>query len=186
MRKNFGAKPICYPMPVLIIATYNADGTADAMNAAWGGISSDTEICICMGENHKTTENLLERKAFTVSFADAKNVVEADYVGITSGKNVPNKLEICGWHCSKSDFVDAPLINELPVALECKMTSYDPETGHLFGEIVNVCADESVLGEDGLIDLGKFQPIIFETVHRGYHVMGKRIGTAFADGKKIK
>ena len=118
MRKNFGAKPMCYPMPVYIIGTYNEDGTPNAMNAAWGGISEETEISICVSEDHKTTENILARKAFTVSMATAKYMTACDYVGIVSGNKVPNKMEQSGFHTTKSEFVNAPLIDELPMSFD--------------------------------------------------------------------
>jgi len=162
MRKNFGAKPMCYPMPVYIIGTYNADGTPNAMNAAWGGISEETEISICVDSAHKTTENILARKAFTVSMATAQYAVACDYVGIVSGNKEPNKFAKAGFHAVKSAFVDAPLIDELPMALECELISYDPETCRLVGRIVNVSADESVLNEKGKVDPMKLRPITFD------------------------
>ena len=119
MRKNFGAKALCYPMPVFIIGTYNADGTPNAMNAAWGGISEETEITICVDVSHKTAENLLTRKAFTVSMATANMLAACDYVGIVSGTKEPDKFAKAGFHATRSEFVDAPLIDELPMALEC-------------------------------------------------------------------
>ena len=146
MRKNFGAKPWTYPQPVLILATYGEDGTPDAMNAAWGGISEASEISVCISEGHKTTANILARKAFTISMATAEQLVACDYVGIASGNTEPRKLEKAGWHTTPSEFVDAPLIDELPMALECKLVSYDPQTCRLVGEIVNDSADERILG----------------------------------------
>ena len=128
MRKNFGAKAMCYPMPVFIIGTYNEDGTPNAMNAAWGGISEETEITICVDDSHKTAENLMVRKAFTVSMATADQMVACDYVGIVSGNREPEKFAKAGFHAVRSAFVDAPLIEELPMALECEVMSYDPET----------------------------------------------------------
>ena len=113
MRKNFGAKAYLYPMPVLIIGSYDENGTPDAMNAAWGGISEETEISICIRAEHKTTKNIIARGAFTVSIADAKNVVACDYVGIVSGNKEPDKIKKTGWHAAKSEFVDAPLFDEL-------------------------------------------------------------------------
>ena len=160
MRKNFGAKPWTYPQPVFILATYGEDGTADAMNAAWGGISEEKELSMCISAGHKTTANILARKAFTVSMATAEQMVACDYVGIESGNNVANKLEKAGWHTSKAEFVDAPLIDELPMAVECRLVSYDPESCRLVGEIVNVCADESVLGEDGKIDTQALEKLL--------------------------
>lgn len=185
MRKNFGAKPILYPQPVFIIATYNEDGTANAMNAAWGGISEADEISMCISENHRTTRNALARKAFTVSMATEAYVAECDYVGIVSGDKVPDKLEKCGFHTVKSDFVDAPVIVELPMAVECSLVSYDPESCRMVGKVVNVCADESVL-TDGRIDPVKLKPITFDGMNHTYLALGAKVGDAFADGKKIR
>ena len=186
MRKNFGAKPMCYPMPVYIISTYGADGTPNAMNAAWGGISEETEISICISADHKTTENILSRKAFTVSMATAKYIAACDYVGIVSGNQVPDKFARAGFHATKSQFVDAPLIDELPMALECELISYDPESCRLVGRIVNVSADESVLGENGKVDVSKLQPITFDPMNNHYLVLGEKVGQAFHDGVALK
>lgn len=185
MRKNFGAKPICYPQPVFILAAYDENGVPNAMNAAWGGISDDKEISFCISAGHKTTRDILDRKAFTVSMADAAHVVECDYVGVVSGNDVPDKLARCGFHTTKSEFVDAPLIDELAMALECRLTSYDPQTCRLVGEIVNVCADESVL-TDGKIDPAKLRPITFDPVNNDYLVLGEKVGNAFGDGLKLR
>ena len=186
MRKNFGAKPILYPQPVLIIATYNEDGTPNAMNAAWGGISEEKEISICVDNGHKTAENLLARKAFTVSMATAKYMPACDYVGIVSGNKEPDKFAKAGFHATKSEFVDAPLIDELPMALECKVISYDEETCRLVGEIVNVCADESVLGENGKVDVTKLQPLTYDPMNHQYLTLGEAVGRAFHDGLTLK
>ena len=185
MRKNFGPKTACYPMPVYIIATYNADGTPNAMNAAWGGISEEKEISICVDSGHKTADNLIARGAFTVSMATAKYMAACDYVGIVSGNKEPDKFAKAGFHATKSEFVDAPLIDELPMALECKVMSYDPETCRLVGEIVNVCADESVL-TDGKVDVSKLQPITYDPMNHHYLVLGEKVGNAFHDGKALK
>lgn len=186
MRKNFGAKPWTYPQPVFIIATYGEDGTPDAMNAAWGGISDDTQLSICLGANHKTTANILARKAFTVSMATADQLVPCDYVGIASANTVPDKLAKTGWHTTRSAFVDAPLIDELPMAVECRLVSYDPESCHLVGEIVNVSADESVLDEAGKIAPDKLQPILFDPIHNAYRKLGEKAGNAFRDGAALR
>ena len=186
MRKNFGAKPMCYPMPVYIIGTYNENGTPNAMNAAWGGISEEQEISICISADHKTTENILARKAFTVSMATAKYMTACDYVGIVSGKQEPDKFAKAGFHATKSEFVDAPLIDELPMAVECELVSYDPESCRLVGRIVNVCADEAVLGENGKVDVSKLQPITYDPMNHHYLVLGKKVGQAFHDGATLK
>jgi len=186
MRKNFGAKAVCYPMPVFIIGTYNADGTPNAMNAAWGGISEEAEISICVDNTHKTAENLIARKAFTVSMATAKYVAACDYVGIVSGNKEPNKFAKAGFHATKSEFVDAPLIEELPMALECEVISYDEETCRLVGRIVNASADESVLGDNGKVDVTKLQPISYDPMNHDYLVLGEKVGNAFQDGVALK
>jgi len=186
MRKNFGAKHLCYPMPVFIIATYNADGSPNAMNAAWGGISEEAEITICVDSTHKTAENLQTRKAFTVSMATAQTVAACDYVGIVSGNEEPDKFAKAGFHATKSLFVDAPIVEELPMALECEVISYDVETCRLVGRIVNVCADEAVLGADGKIDVKKLAPITLDPVHQQYLVLGDPVGRAFRDGLQLK
>ena len=186
MRKNFGAKPMCYPMPVYIIGTYGVDGTPNAMNAAWGGISEDTEISICISADHKTTENILLRKAFTVSMATVKMLAACDYVGIVSGNKEPNKFEKAGFHATPSEFVDAPVIDELPMAVECQLISYDPESCRLVGRIVNVSADESILGENGKVDVKKLQPITYDPMNHHYLVLGEAVGRAFHDGLKLK
>lgn len=184
MRKNFGAKTALYPMPVLILAAWGADGVANAMNAAWGGISEEREISVCISEDHKTTENILAHGAFTVSMATADYVAECDYVGIVSGNDVPDKLARCGLHAEPAEHVDAPLIRELPMALECKLKSYDPESCRLVGEIVNVCADESVLTE-GKVDVAKLRPITYDGLTHGYYVLGEKVGQAFSDGNAL-
>ena len=185
MRQNFGAKPWLYPMPVLMIGTYNADGSANIMNAAWGGISEENEITICVDSAHKTAENLVARGAFTVSIGTADMLVSCDYVGITSGNQTPDKTERAGFRAVKSEFVDAPCFQELPMALECRVVTYDADTCRLVGEIVNVCADESVLTE-GKIDPRKLRPITYDPVHHDYLVLGEVAGKAFSDGKKLK
>ena len=186
MRKNFGAKPYTYPQPVLIIAAYDENGTPDAMNAAWGGISDDTQISMCLSAGHKTVKNIQARKAFTVSMADAAHVVACDYVGIVSGNKVPDKFEKAGFHATKSEFVDAPLIDELPMTLECTLVSYDPETCRLVGEIVNVSADERILDENGKIEPVKLEPITFDPVNNAYLKLGEKVGNAFKDGMQLK
>ena len=185
MRKNFGSQHWLFPQPVLMIATYNEDGTPDIMNAAWGGISDSDEISISISNTHKTAKNLLKRGAFTVSFATAEQVAACDYVGLVSGNKVPDKFARAGFHAVKSEFVDAPLVEELPMALECRVRSYDTETDILRGEIVNVSADETIL-TDGMIDPAKLRPIVFDPVNHDYLELGAKAGKAFGEGKKLK
>lgn len=186
MRKNLGAKPLMYPQPVLIIAAYDEEGKANAMNAAWGSISDMKQVSVILSAGHKTTKNILAKKAFTVSMADAAHVVEADYVGIVSGNKEPDKLAKAGFHTTKSEFVDAPLIDELPLALECRLISYDEEAERIVGEIVNVSADEKILGENGKVDPAKLRPITFDMANNAYLVLGEKVGNAFQDGSRLK
>ncbi|QTQ11161.1 flavin reductase family protein [Treponema parvum] len=186
MRKNFGAKEYLYPMPVFIIATYDENGNPDAMNAAWGSIGDTAQFFACLSPEHKTVKNILLKKAFTVSMGTADYVTECDYVGIVSGNKISDKLKRAGFHTVKSEFVDAPVIEELPMTLECKLISYDEKSCHLFGEIVNVSADEKILSANGKIDVEKLSPIIFDPVNNTYRKFGEVAGAAFKDGAKIK
>lgn len=181
-RVNFGAKPFIYPMPVLIVGTYDENGVPNAMNAAWGTITDMNEITISMSP-HKTTENLAKTGAFTVSIATEDTVVACDYVGVESAKTTPDKFERAGFHATKSAFVNAPLIDELPMALECKVKSYEDEI--LVGEIVNVNADESIL-TDGAIDPKKLRPIAYDPANHTYLSLGEKVGNAFKDGMALK
>lgn len=184
MRKNFGVQPTVYPMPVFIIAAYGEDGKANAMNAAWGGISEENEISVCISATHKTTENILKSGAFTVSMATCGYVAQCDYLGIATGNKINNKLEKCGFGTKRSEFVNAPVINELPMCVECKLKSYDENTCRLVGEIVNVSADESIL-TDGKIDVAKLKPITYDPVTHAYYSIGEKVGQAFSDGVKF-
>lgn len=181
-RVDFGAKPMMFPMPVLIIGTYDENGVPNAMNAAWGITTDYEEITISLAE-HKTTENLRKTGAFTVSMATEDTVIPCDYVGVESGSKVSNKFEKAGFHATKSSKVNAPLIDELPMALECRVRSF--VDGILVGEIVNVCADESVL-TDGKIDPKKLKPIAFDPCNNTYVAMGDVVGKAFGDGLQLK
>ncbi len=180
-RVNFGAKPLMYPQPVLIIAAYDENGHPNAMNAAWGITTDYKEITISLGK-HKTTQNIIASQAFTVSMATEDTVTACDYVGVVSGNKEPQKFEKAGFHASKSEYVNAPLIDELPMALECKVKSF--QDGILIGEIVNVSADASVV-TDGKIDPSKLRPITFDPCNSTYIGLGDVVGYAFKDGFKI-
>ena len=186
MRKNLKPKAYIYPLPVLIVGTYDENGMPDAMNAAWGTVCDTAQVSICLSAGHKTVKNLLKTKAFTVAIADAKNVVPADYVGLVSGNNVSNTIEKAGWHVQKSEFVNAPIIEELPLVLECKLVNYDTETELCIGEVVNVNVDDSILDKTGKIELTKFEPICYDCDTHGYYKLGEKVGQAFSDGLKLK
>ena len=186
MRKNFGAKPILYPQPVLIIATYDENGTPDAMNAAWGGTAEEDKLFLCLSAGHKTTKNILKRKAFTVSVGTKDELVACDYVGVVSANDAPDKFQKTGWHTKKSEFVDAPVIEELPLTFECELESYDEDTCMLIGKVKNVSADESILNEKGKVDAAKLSPITFDPVANAYLELGGKVGNAFRDGRQLK
>ena len=186
MRKNFGPNPLSYPQPVFILAAWGPDGVPNCMNAAWGGISDDQEVSVCISAGHKTTANILHSKAFTISMATADQLVACDYVGIVSGNKVPDKFARAGFHATASEFVNAPLIDELPMAMECELLSYDPDTCRLVGKIVNVSAGEAVLNENGKVDPAKLRPITFDPMNNTYVVLGETVGRAFKDGAKLK
>lgn len=188
MRKNLGVNPYVYPQPVLIVATYGEDGTVDAMNVAYGGIVNSNRIQINIGVRHKTSDNIKLRNAFTVGIADEENLVAADYVGIVSGHDVPDKIEKSGFHTVKSEFVDAPVIEELPISLECKVEEINQynATLRIVAEIVNVSVDEKILDGDGKIDPEKLHAISYDPANHTYLRVGGKAGTAFSDGNKLK
>lgn len=185
MRKNFGSKTWMYPLPVLIVGSYDEKGKANAMNAAWGGIYDANHVILCLTAGHKTTKNIKAKGAFTLNIADAAHVVSSDYVGMVSANKTSEKLEKAGFTTEKSAFVDAPIICELPMTLECRLVKVN-EDGNIIGEIINVSADESILGEDGLIDAAKLQVISYDPVHNDYLVLGEKVGNAFQDGSALK
>lgn len=172
-------------MPVLIIGTYNEDGSADAMNAAWGTLCEMNIVALYLSEGHKTVSNIRARKAFTVAIADEANMIPADYVGLVSAHTEKQKIEKSGFTVTKSKRVDAPVINELPLTLECKLDYIDEKSGAIYGEIVNIIAEEGIL-TDGNVDLNKLNPISYDPASRCYFRMGGKVGTAFHDGAALK
>ena len=187
MRKNIKTTEAIFPMPVLMIATYNEDGSIDVMNAAWGTMLSRDQVILNLTETHKTVKNIKKRKAFTVSIADSKHVVEADYFGVVSGNNTPNKFENSGLTATKSEKVDAPIINEFPICLECEFIEYqDDEYGcGVIGKVVNVTADESVMNREN-VDIELVNAIAFDPYTHGYYKVTQRVGEAFKDGLQLK
>lgn len=186
--KSFGSKPWVLPQPVLIIGTYDKEGKANAMNAAWGGQWDMHEIMISLG-SHQTTDNLSVNSEFTVAFATTETLVAADYVGIVSGRNTPDKMERTGWTIEKAPNVNAPLFRELPMTLECKVMEKidESETGYyLVAEIVNILCDEKYLAEDGQPDVERMNIITYDPIHHTYIQLGKTVGKAFSDGKQLK
>lgn len=172
-------------MPVLIVGSYDENKSPNAMNAAWGGMYDTDMIMVCLSHDHKTTENIKKSGAFTVSFATSSTVIPSDYVGIVSANDVPDKFEKAGFHATESELVNAPIIDEFPMTLECKLIKFN-EDGICIGEIVNVSADERILDGKGKIDVKKLNPIVYDSVTNDYLTLGEKVGRAFSDGKKIK
>lgn len=187
MRKNIQTTEAIFPMPVLMIATYNEDGSVDVMNAAWGTMLDRNQVILNLTETHKTVKNMKMRKAFTVSIADVDHVKEADYFGVVSGNNTPDKFEKSGLTYTHSEHVDAPIINEFPICMECEFIEYqDDEYGcGVIGKVVNVTADEHVL-TDEKVDIEKVNAIAFDPYTHGYYKVTGRVGEAFKDGLQLK
>ena len=186
--KSFGKKAWLLPQPVLIIGTYNEKGEPNAMNAAWAGQWDAHEIMISMG-SHATTENLNHCGEFTVAFATKETMAEADYVGIVSAKNEPNKMQKTGWTAVKAENVNAPVFTDFPMTLECRIKEKidESETGYyIIAEIVNIVCRDEYLADDGKPDMEKMHLISFDPIHHGYILLGQRVGNAFSDGKKLK
>ena len=187
MRKNIKTTEAIFPMPVLMIATYNEDGSEDVMNAAWGMMIDRDVVALNLTETHKTVKNIKKRKAFTVSIADASHVKEADYFGVVSGNLEPKKFAKSGLTATKSAFVDAPIVNEFPICMECEFIEFQDSVygAGVIGKVVNVTADENVMSGDK-IDISKVDAIAFDPYTHGYYRVSGRVGNAFNDGLKLK
>ncbi len=187
MRKKLNITEGIFPMPVLMVATYNEDGNVNVMNAAWGTMQERDIVALNLTKTHKTVKNIEARCAFTISIADASHVVEADYFGVESGNKAANKFENSGLTSCKAEKVDAPVINEFPICLECEFIEYqDGEYGlGVIGKVVNVTADESVMKEDK-IDISLVNAIAFDPYTHGYYKVAQRVGEAFKDGLQPK
>lgn len=183
MRKSIKTTEAIFPMPVLMIATYNEHGTINVMNAAWGTMLERNQVILNLTETHKTVENIKMRKAFTISIADSSHVVEADYFGVVSGNNTPNKFENSGLTAVKSENVDAPIINEFPICLECEFIEYG--NCGVIGKVINVTADEKVMDGEN-VDISLVNAIAFDPYTHGYYKVTERVGDAFKDGFQLK
>ena len=187
MRKDLGKVPAVYPMPVLMVAAYDEAGTVNVMNAAWGMICDMDKIALFIDEEHRTTKNIRAVGAFTVSIADRAHMDAADFFGIASGNDMADKFARTGYHAAKSVYVNAPVIVEFPVAMECELAEIvETENLHaVVGRIVNVSADERVLDENGKIAPEKLDALIFDQFRAGYYVSGEKVGEAWNAGRKL-
>lgn len=184
MKKDLGVKPFLYPMPVLMIATYGEDDTVDVMNMAWGGVCSANMVALNIGERHKTTANIKARGAFTLSIADVPHLEASDFFGIASGNTMPDKFERSGLTAVKSEKVDAPIVVEYPLTLECKVVEMGESVSgyRVVGEIVGTLADEAVLDADGKVDPTRLNAFAFDQFQNGYYALGEKVGQAWQSG----
>lgn len=187
MKRDLGVHPYLFPMPVLMIATYGEDGTVDVMNMAWGGICASDMVALNLDEDHKTSENIKRRRAFTISVADVEHIREADFFGIASGNNMPDKFARSGLHAVRSEKVDAPVVEEFPLTLECKVVEVGESVSgfRVVGQIVGVLADESVLDDEGRVDPTCLNAFVFDTFRSGYYTIGEQVGQAWHTGREL-
>lgn len=187
MKRELGVKPWLYPMPTYMIGTYNEDNTVDVMMMAWGGICAEDMVALNLEEDHKTVANLRERKAFTLSVPGADTIRESDYFGIASANKFPDKFARTGLHAEKSSRIDAPVITEYPLTLECEVVEMQnqPYGLRVLGKIVNVLANEEVLDEKGRVDAEKLNAFAFDQMQNGYYAMGEKLGQAWKTGAEF-
>ena len=187
MKKDLGVKPYLFPMPVLMVATYNEDGTVDVMNLAWGGICARNMVSLKINENHKTSKNIKQRGAFTLSIADAAHMEAADFFGMASGNTMPDKFARSGLTAVRSEKVDAPIVQEFPLTLECRVVEDRMEVygNQILGEIVGVLAEESVLDEAGNVDVKRLNALVYDQMQSGYYAVGEKLGRAWNAGAAL-
>ena len=187
MKKDLGVQQAVFPMPVLMVAAYDAEGKVNAMNVAWGQIAGSDKIYLCIGKGKKTLANIKESGAFTVGLADLAHMKKADFLGIASGNKMDDKFARSGLTTVKSDKVNAPVIEEFPVCIECEFLE-ELDTGNIHGvvgKIVNVMAEESALDEEGKLDVTKLQILMFDNSKHGYFTVGEQVGTAWDAGMEL-
>ena len=187
MKKELGVQPYLFPMPVLMIATYGDDDVVDVMNMAWGGICAENMVSLNIDEEHKTSENIKKHGAFTLSIADIPHMEAADFFGIASGNSMPDKFQRSGLTAIKSEKVDAPVVQEFPLTLECRVVEDKMEIygHHVVGEIVGVLAEESVLDENGKVDAARLNAFVFDQFRSGYYAIGEKVGQAWKTGAPL-
>ena len=187
MLKDLGVKPYTFPMPVLMISTYNEDGSVDVMSMAWGGVCAENMVALNIDEDHKTADNIKRTGAFTLSIADVDHIEAADFFGIASANKMPDKFERSGLHAVKSNKVNAPIVEEFPLTLECKVAECQHTVYgfRVLGEIINVLADERTLDSSGRVDPAKLNAFVFDQFRSGYYAIGDKVGQAWQTGAKL-
>lgn len=185
--KSLGAKPMLFPLPVLMVATYSEDGSVNVMNAAWGGIYDDDKVVLALSPGHKTSANIRARRAFTLSVADKAHMTEADYFGIATGNKSTDKFAKSGLTAEKSSKVDAPVVTDFPITVECEVTDLieEPETLHVIGRIKDVLVKDEILDDKGKVDITKAGALIYDTFSSSYYTIGEKAGRAFHEGAAL-
>ena len=187
MKKDLGVVPAVYPMPVLMVAAYDANEKVNVMNAAWGQICDEDKIILFIGEGKRTWLNIRESKAFTVALADEAHMDVADFFGIASGNKMDDKFERTGYHAVKSDKVHAPIVEEFPLVMECELLEFlhSDYVDGIVGRIVNVKAEETVLDEKGRVNPEKLRALMFDQFRHGYYLTGEKVGQAWTAGAAL-
>lgn len=189
MKKTISPAPLLYPNPVLLVCTYGSDGRPDAMTVAWGGICCSEPPCLSVGiqKNRYTWENITDRGEFMVCIPSVSLVSETDFFGIASGRHL-DKFAETGLTPVASDIIDAPYIEECPVALACRVRNLMHIGSHtlIIGEILSIRADEEVCGEDGIPSLATFRPLLYDAHRKMYYSVGEPAGKAFSSGMKFR
>ena len=187
MKKELGIVPAIFPMPVLMLAAYDEQGTVNVMTAAWGQVGDYEKIALFLDENHKTAQNILKTKAFTVALADRAHMAAADFFGTVSGHKMPDKFARSGYTAVKSKHVNAPVIEEFPLVMECELADVIKKDSFfcVVGQIVNTAADERILDENGKVDVTKLNALTYDTFRHGYYVCGEKVGQAFKEGAAL-
>ena len=187
MKKELGVNPYLFPMPVLMIATYGDGDVVDVMNMAWGGICAENMVSLNISADHKTSENIKKRGAFTLSVADVPHIEAADFFGIASGNKMTDKFERTGYHARKSELINAPIIDEFPVVMECELAEVCSTDSFyaIVGRIVNTAAEDTVLSENGKIDPSRLNALIFDQFQHSYYVSGEQVGKAWHEGASL-
>lgn len=183
-KKDLGVQPYTFPMPTLMIGTYNEDDSVDVMMMAWGGVCAEDMVALNLEADHKTVANIRKRKAFTLAVPSVETLKESDFFGIATANKVSDKFARSGLHAVKSDKVDAPVITEYPLTMECTVERFEDEPYGLriLGRIVNTLADESVLDEKGKVDAGKLHAFAFDQMRNGYYAVDQKVGQAWNAG----
>lgn len=190
MKKQIGKKQLIYPLPAVLVATFNEDHSPNAMTAAWCSTccNEPPSVGVAIHKKRLTYENIQRSGAFSINIPAASQATEVDFIGIVSGKRQHNKLEVARLSTSSATHVDAPLIDSCPICIECKLTKSLPIGSHTWfvGEVMETHVDERAVGDDGALDVDVIDPLVYCTTVKQYRRLGDVVARAFDEGKKLK